>query len=79
MKRYSFIVPLLALGVLVAACNEKGGSTAQPAVPLDNIESLFDETFQAKTVEIVSKAQAEAKNLPFAVVRNSNKKLVLMT
>ena len=81
MKKIIYIAISLAFCLLFPACKGNGGKdvTAQGVVPLDSIESLFDETFQPKTVDIVSKAQAEQKNYPFAVVRNPNRKLALMT
>ena len=84
MKKIILIVLLLALCLIVAllTLSKKNGSqnseTTSLSVPIENIESLFDETFHAKTVSILSEKEAKQKNLPFAVVRNPNNKLALM-
>ena len=80
MKKSILIVLLLALGLSALAQSTRGrnaGNKTQ-SVPIDNIENLFDESFQAKTVEILSEKEAQGKGVPSALVRTPDNKLAIM-
>ena len=78
MKKRILIVPTVAACLLVAGCkgNQEGEALSQ--VSVENAECFFDETFQVKTVSILSEKEAQGKGVPFALVRNPNEKLAFM-
>ena len=81
MKKYRVMMRWSALCLAVAALLQgctNGSQSTSATVPIDDIESLFDASFQAQAVTILSKKEAQQKNVPFATVRNPNRKLALM-
>ena len=81
MKKYSIMTRwsalCLAVAMILQGCTNTGHS-ATTEVPIDDIESLFDASFEAKTSTILSEKEAQRKNVSFATVREPNRKLALM-
>lgn len=81
MKKSFHIASVLALCLTVAASVSACRNADSPqvsSVPLEDVECLFDSTFNVRTVTILSKEEAREKNVPVALVRNPNGKLALM-
>ena len=81
MKKSIHIASVLAICLAVAAtvCSCRNGNPPEvSSVPLEDVECLFDSTFNVKTVTILSKEEARQKKAPLALVRNPNGKLALM-
>ncbi len=78
MKKNFLIVLLLAAGFIADANAASKKKVSQDIDPIANVDCLFDSTFQVKTVSILSKSEAQQKNVPLALVRNPNNKLAIM-
>jgi len=78
MKKISVLALSLLVAALMPGCKSGSQTTRVSSAPLDSIDCLFDTTFLAKTVTILTPDQARRKAVPFALVRNSNGKLAFM-
>jgi Beta-galactosidase len=57
--------------------NQIDGTVARP-LPLDNVECLFDSSFQIKTAMLSSQEEAQRDGVPLSLVRIANGKLAVM-
>ena len=80
MKKNILIALLSAFCLTVSAqpTGRRGNNQASKPVTIDNIDCLFDTGFEVKPVTILSKQEAQEKNVPSALVRNPNEKLAVM-
>ena len=78
MKKFFLISLLSAYSVMIAPHTPDEKNSNRNSDPIENVDCLFDEAFQVKTVLILSKKEAQKKSVPLALVRNSNNKLAIM-
>ena len=84
MKKYLIGLLFLAfcLNVTGQTLNKENGkrhnATGSQSIPIENIECVFDPSFQVKTVSILSEKEAQHTTVPLGLVRNANNKLAVM-